>query len=43
MSEEREPREPTEQEQADLDEAARMLLGMTKPPKGPQEGEPVSA
>ena len=43
MSEEQEPREPTEQEQADLDEAARLLLGMTKPPSEPEEGEPATA
>lgn len=36
--------ELTKQEKADLDDAARMLLGMTPPPIAePEEGEPEAA
>ena len=44
MSEQQEARELTEQEQADMDDAARMLLGLTPPPAGePEDGEPEAA
>ncbi len=43
MSEEREAREPTEEEQADIDEATRMLLGMGKPREEQEDGEAIPA
>ena len=44
MSGEQEALELTEQERVNLDEAARMLLGMALPPAGePEEEEPEAA
>lgn len=38
-----EPVELPEEQQAELDDAARMMLGMTPPPADPDDGEPVAA
>ena len=44
MAKEPEPKELTPEQQGDLDDAARMLLGMVPPPsEDDDEGEPAAA